>query len=48
MQIDKDDIIPMDDKMRELVLKTSRELNEEGLRVLLVAMKEYDERPLNL
>lgn len=47
LQIDKDDIIPMDAKMRELVLKKSRELNEEGLRVLLVAVKEYDERPLN-
>lgn len=47
LQIEKDDVIPMDDKMREIVLKKSRELNEEGLRVLLVAVKEYDERPLN-
>ncbi len=47
LQIDKDDIIPMDATMRELVLKKSRELNEEGLRVLLVAVKEYDKRPLN-
>ena len=47
LQIEKDDVIPMDDKMREIVLKKSRQLNEEGLRVLLVAVKEYDERPLN-
>jgi len=47
LQIEKDDIIPMDNKMREIVLKKSRELNEEGLRVLLVAVKEYDQRPLN-
>jgi Mg2+-importing ATPase len=47
LQIEKDDIIPMDKKMRETVLKKSRELNEEGLRVLLVAVKEYEERPLN-
>ncbi len=47
LQIESDDIIPMDDKMREIVLKKSRQLNEEGLRVLLVAVKEYDERPLN-
>ncbi|MFI5137697.1 MAG: magnesium-translocating P-type ATPase [Sphingobacteriales bacterium] len=46
LQIEKDDVIPMDDKMREIVLKKSRELNKEGLRVLLVAVKEYDERPL--
>jgi Mg2+-importing ATPase len=47
LQIEKDDVIPMDKKMREIVLKKSRELNEEGLRVLLVAVKEYEERPLN-
>ena len=47
LQIEKDDVIPMDEKMREIVLKKSRELNAEGLRVLLVAVKEYDERPLN-
>ena len=47
LQIEKDDVIPMDDKMREIVLRKSRELNAEGLRVLLVAVKEYDERPLN-
>ena len=46
LQIEKDDIIPMDDKMRKLVLSKSGELNEEGLRVLLVAVKEFDERPL--
>ena len=46
LEIEKDKIIPMDKKMREIVLKKSRELNEEGLRVLLVAVKEYDERPL--
>jgi Mg2+-importing ATPase len=47
LQIEKDDVIPMDERMRELVLKKSRELNAEGLRVLLVAVKEYDARPLN-
>ncbi len=47
LQIEKDDVIPMDDNMREIVLKKSRQLNSEGLRVLLVAVKEYEERPLN-
>ena len=46
LQIKSDAVIPMDDKMRETILKTSRKLNEEGLRVLLVAIKQYDERPL--
>ena len=46
LQIETDDITPMDDKMRETVLKKSNQLNAEGLRVLLVAVKEYDERPL--
>jgi len=46
LQIETDDVTPMDDKMREIVLKKSNQLNAEGLRVLLVAVKEYDERPL--
>lgn len=46
LHIENDNIIPVDSTMREIVLKTSRKLNEEGLRVLLVAIKEYDERPL--
>ena len=46
LHIESDKIIPMDTNMRETVLKTSKKLNEEGLRVLLVAIKEYDERPL--
>jgi Mg2+-importing ATPase len=46
LQIKTDSIIKMDSKTREAILKTSRKLNEEGLRVLLVAIKQYDERPL--
>jgi len=46
LEIDKDSIVPIDKNMRDTILKTSRKLNEEGLRVLLVAIKEYDERPL--
>ncbi|MCJ8211209.1 magnesium-translocating P-type ATPase [Mucilaginibacter sp. RS28] len=46
LQIKTNAIIPMDGKMRKTVLNTSRKLNEEGLRVLLVAVKAYDERPL--
>lgn len=46
LHIESDKIIPMDEVMRNIILKTSKKLNEEGLRVLLVAIKEYDERPL--
>jgi Mg2+-importing ATPase len=42
-----DVIVPMDERMKNLILTTTTKLNEEGLRVLLVAIKEYDERPLN-
>ena len=47
LHIENDTIVAMDNAMRNTVLETSRKLNEEGLRVLLVAIKEYDERPLN-
>ena len=39
-------IVLMDERMRSIVLATTRKLNEQGLRVLLVAIKEFDERPL--
>jgi Mg2+-importing ATPase len=46
LQITPDAIVPMDNEKREVILKTSHKLNQEGLRVLLVAVKEYEERPL--
>jgi P-type Mg2+ transporter len=46
LQVAGETIVPMDDKMREVILNTCRKLNEEGLRVLLVAIKENEERPL--
>ena len=46
LQIESDDIIPIDDAMRKIVSDTTRELNEDGLRVLVVAVKEHEERPL--
>jgi Mg2+-importing ATPase len=46
LQIDSDDIIPLDEKMRQTILDTTKKLNKEGLRVLLVAVKQYEERPL--
>ena len=47
LHVENDTIVAMDNAMRNTVLETSKKLNEEGLRVLLVAIKEYDERPLN-
>jgi Mg2+-importing ATPase len=46
LHTETDLVVPMDARMREAVLKTSRKMNEEGLRVLLVAIKEFEERPL--
>lgn len=46
LQIASDKTVPMNDEMRKIVTDTSKRLNEDGLRVLLVAIKEYDERPL--
>lgn len=46
LHIKNDRIVPMDAAMRKTVLDTSRKLNEEGLRVLLIAIKEDDKRPL--
>ena len=46
IQFATDEIIPIDAATREKILKMSRKLNEEGLRVLIVGIKEFDERPL--
>ena len=47
LHLEKDAVVLMDERMRKTVLRTSRKLNEDGLRVLLVAIKEYDPRPSN-
>ena len=47
LHIENDVIIPIDEKVRQTVLDTSKRLNKEGLRVLLVAIKEFDDRALN-
>ena len=40
LHAENDRVVPMDARMRGIVLQTTRRLNEEGLRVLLVAIKE--------
>ena len=44
LHIENDIVIPMDADVRKKILNTSKKLNEEGLRVLLVAIKEFDDR----
>ncbi|MFB6454192.1 magnesium-translocating P-type ATPase [Chitinophaga sp. Hz27] len=46
LHIERDAIVPMDAAMRERILHTSRKLNEEGLRVLLVAIREFEPREI--
>ena len=46
IQFDTDDIIPLDDAVKKRIIDITHSLNEDGLRVLLVGVKEYDERPL--
>lgn len=46
LHIENDIVIPMDIEVRKKILTTSKKLNEEGLRVLLVAIKEFDDRAL--
>jgi len=46
LHIEVDKIQLMDETIRKNILDLSKKLNKEGLRVLLVAIKEYDERPL--
>lgn len=40
------EIVPLDEEMRAEIVATTHRLNEDGLRVLLVAIKEFAERPL--
>jgi Mg2+-importing ATPase len=47
LHIENDAVVPMDQTMRETILNTSKRLNEEGLRVLLVAIREFETRPAN-
>ena len=46
LHVEVDKTQPMDETIRKNILDLSKKLNKEGLRVLLVAIKEYDERPL--
>lgn len=48
LHIENDNIVPLDDAMKEKIIDMSEKLNAEGLRVLLIAIREFEEdHPLN-
>lgn len=46
LHIENDKVVPMNDAMRKIVVDTSKKLNGEGLRILLVSIKEFEGGPL--
>jgi len=46
LHIERDSVVQMDETMRTRVTETCRRLNEDGMRVLLVAIREFDNREL--
>ena len=42
LHIDEDEVVVLNDEMRKNVYKTTSELNAKGLRVLVLAIKEFD------
>ena len=46
LHIEQDRVVPMDERMKNIVTRQCKRMNEDGLRVLLVAIKEFDSREL--
>lgn len=47
LQIFTDEIIPLDEKNRQRILAEARKMNEDGMRVLLLAVREFEPREAN-
>ncbi|HUX54011.1 MAG TPA: magnesium-translocating P-type ATPase [Williamwhitmania sp.] len=47
LQIASDEVVPLQEEMRDEVLRQTKKLNEDGMRVLLVAVKFFEDRELN-
>jgi len=47
LQIFTDEIIPLDDTARNLILRETKKMNEDGMRVLLLAVREFEPSTLN-
>ncbi len=47
LHIESDKIVTLNEETKQNILNTTRKLNEDGLRVLMVAIREFDPRPNN-
>ncbi|MGB9746804.1 MAG: magnesium-translocating P-type ATPase [Bacteroidales bacterium] len=47
LQIFSDAIIPLNESARKLILQETQKMNEDGMRVLLLAVREFESRELN-
>ncbi|RKE83033.1 magnesium-translocating P-type ATPase [Chryseobacterium sp. AG363] len=48
LHVENDNSVPLDDHMKQQIIRMSEKLNAEGLRVLLIAIREFDgDHPLN-
>lgn len=48
LHIENDNIVPLNEAMKQQIIKMSEKLNAEGQRVLLIAIREFDgDHPLN-
>ena len=47
LHIESDKIITLDSETKQKVINIARKLNEDGLRVLMVAIREFESRPSN-
>ncbi len=47
LQIFSDAIIPLNESARKLILQETQKMNEDGMRVLLLAVREFEPRELN-
>lgn len=48
LHIEKDEVVPLDEEVRKTILETTSRLNAQGMRVLLLAIREFEsDHPLN-
>jgi Mg2+-importing ATPase len=47
LQIFTDEVVPLDESARALIVREAQRMNENGMRVLLLAVKEFDAREPN-
>lgn len=47
LQIFSDEIVPLDERMKNIILRETQKMNEDGMRVLLLAVREFAPREIN-